>query len=86
MIGSRLRKANLIAKRRFRRKIWNVPEPGCLRKNNTTCSCEMCCNPRRSKWTPKTKKPTIQERRAKNGPNEIYQPYNATSFGNEPKF
>ena len=64
MIGNRLRKANLIAKKRFKRKFWNVPEPGCLRKNNTVCSCEMCRNPRRCSFTPKKERPTIQERRA----------------------
>ncbi len=64
MIGKKLRKANLIAKRRFRRGFWKVPEPGCLRKNNTVCSCQMCRNERRSILTPKKYKTTAQERRA----------------------
>ena len=64
MIGIRLKKANLIARKRYKRKIWNVPEPGCLRKNNTVCSCEMCCNPRHCSFTPKKERPTIQERRS----------------------
>ena len=66
MIGKRLRKANLIAKKRFKRKFWNVNEPGYLRKNNTVCSCEMCKNERRSIFSKKTERSTPQERRAPN--------------------
>lgn len=35
-----------------------------LRHNRKQCSCEMCCNPRRSKWLSKNMKITQQERRA----------------------
>ena len=65
MLGHRIHKANLIAKKRYNRRFWNVPEPGYLRKNNTVCSCNMCCNPRHSSLTPKKERPTIQERRAR---------------------
>ncbi len=64
MRGPRMIEATKKAKRRFKRKIWNVPEQGCLRKNNTVCSCQDCRNPRRSVLTPKHLKPTAQERRA----------------------
>ena len=64
--GIRLRKANLIAKKRYKRGIWNVPEFGCLRKNNTVCSCQGCRNERTSILTPKHKRPTVQERRSPN--------------------
>jgi len=64
MIGIRLKRANLIAKKRYNRKIWSVPELGSLRKNNTVCSCEMCGNSRRCSYTPKNERPTVQERKA----------------------
>jgi len=63
MIGHRLRKANLIAKKRYKRGVWGSCEVGSLRKNNTVCSCEMCCNPRRCGWSSGTDKLSIQERR-----------------------
>lgn len=66
MIGHRLRKANLIAKKRFKRKIWNVIDIGVLRKNNTSCPCSDCRNERRSVLTPRHRRPTVQERRAAN--------------------
>lgn len=34
-----------------------------LHQNRTPCSCDMCGNPRRSPWTTKEKRSTIQERR-----------------------
>lgn len=64
MIGNRLKKANLIAKKRSRREFWHSPEPGSLRKNNTVCSCEMCCNPRHCGWSSGKEKLTVQERRS----------------------
>ena len=63
MIGRRLRTANKIAKKRYKRKVWNVPEFGCLRKNNTVCSCQMCCNPRRCGWSSGKERLTVQERK-----------------------
>jgi len=63
MIGHRMRKANLIAKKRFKRDCWNAPEPGSLRKNNTVCSCQDCRNERRSVLTKGSEKSTAQERR-----------------------
>lgn len=35
-----------------------------IRDNLKICSCQMCCNPRRSKWLPNDEQKTIQERRA----------------------
>ena len=64
MIGKRLKKANLIAKRRFNRGIWGTCEEGSLRKNNTVCSCPWCCNPRNSILTKGKERLTIQERKA----------------------
>lgn len=34
-----------------------------LRDNRTPCSCDMCCNPRRSKFTHGRDKLTLQERK-----------------------
>lgn len=34
-----------------------------IRCNRKPCSCQMCCNPRRAKWTRGQAKLTIQERR-----------------------
>jgi len=66
----RLRKANLLAKKRFKR--WysdlNVNQEdarfGKLRKTNTVCSCQMCRNPRHSVFYSEQEKLTRQERRA----------------------
>ena len=41
----------------------DVKEVGMLAQHGKLCSCHMCCNPRRSEWTPKKERPTIQERR-----------------------
>lgn len=60
-----LRKARNIVKR------WQITDPRVadriahrLRDNRKQCSCEMCRNPRRSKWAKKNCKLTIHERRA----------------------
>jgi len=66
----RLRKANLLAKKRFKR--WysdlDINEEyarlGILRKTNTVCSCQMCRNPRHSVFYSEKEKLTRQERRA----------------------
>ncbi len=77
MLGYRIKKAKLKAKKRF--KIWypdydatdpawkNCPEDallGTLRKNSTVCSGECCRNPRRCTFTKVKERPTVQERRA----------------------
>jgi len=70
MNHQRLRKANLLAKKRF--KWWYSDldinqEParfGILRKTNTVCSCQMCRNPRHSVFYSEKEKLTRQERRA----------------------
>lgn len=36
---------------------------GILKNHSTTCSCEMCGNPRHSKWSKKKSKLTLQERK-----------------------
>ncbi len=73
----RLRKAKLLAKKRF--KYWyydyNPEDPvwerfskadvlGSLRKTNVVCSCQDCCNPRHSYHYNNQEKLTIQERKA----------------------
>ena len=66
----RLRKANLLAKKRF--QWWysdlDINEEyarlGILRKTNTVCSCQMCRNPRHSVFYSAKEKLTRQERRA----------------------
>ena len=72
MIGRRLRKANIIAEKRMNRGIWGVCGVGGLRKNNTVCSCQMCCNPRHCDWNPDKIKLTIQERKAPAANKEWY--------------
>jgi hypothetical protein len=77
MLGKRLEKANLVAEKRFKKRLnwgWfngNFSNKldfdkikGSLRKTGTECSCEMCRNERRCSWTKKSEKPTIQERKA----------------------
>ena len=64
MIGNRIKIANRIARKRFKRGIWGTCGVGDFRKNNTVCSCEMCRNPRRCSFTPKKGRPTAQERRS----------------------
>ena len=64
MIGERLHKANLLARKRYLRGIWGKTSVGRLRKNNTVCSCQMCRNIRRTSWASGKDKLTIQERRA----------------------
>ena len=77
MLGHRIRKAKQKARKRFKhwypdydpnKPLWvrfdQIAVLGALRKNSTVCSCEMCCNPRRSTFTPKHERPTVQERRA----------------------
>lgn len=72
MIGKRIRTANIIAKRRV--KIWHPDFEtysnklkkkvfGMLRKTNTMCSCQSCCNVRRSNYYNEEEKLTIQERK-----------------------
>jgi len=64
----RLRKANLIAKKRFLN--WypgmaiSPKRLGKLRKNNVVCSCHSCRNPRRSHYFNGQEQLTIQERKA----------------------
>jgi len=66
----RLRKAKLIAKKRF--KYWYPEmdmkkEParmGDLRKNNVRCSRDCCCNPRHSKYYSGREHLHINERKA----------------------
>jgi len=66
----RLRKANLLAKKRFRLQYFDLDMNqedarfGALRKTNTACSCQMCRNPRHSIFYNKKNKLTVQERRA----------------------
>lgn len=38
-----------------------------IAKNRKACSCQMCCNPRRAKWTRGKSKLTMQELRAATG-------------------
>lgn len=76
MLGHRILRANVIAKRRFKHWYSDFDEKdpswlrskqhlmGALRKTNTTCSCEMCRNPRRCSFTKVKERPTAQERRA----------------------
>lgn len=62
--GQRLSRANHIANKRAKRADgwWAYQHMGEFRKNNTVCSCQMCCNPRHCGWN--KIKETIQERRA----------------------
>ena len=39
----------------------DIKEIGILARQGKLCSCEMCCNPRRSEW--RTDRRTLQERR-----------------------
>jgi len=77
MLGHRIRKANLKAKKRFKKwypdfdendPVWRLCSKdalmGSLRKTNVICSCQMCRNPRHSTFTKKSERPTVQERRA----------------------
>lgn len=77
MLGHRIRKANLKAKQRFKKwypdfdendPAWSLCSKdalmGSLRKTNVMCSGECCKNPRRSTFTKKSERPTVQERRA----------------------
>ncbi len=79
MLGHRIYKANLKAKKRFKKwypnyntndPSWrNCPEErlfGALRKTNVACSCQMCKNPRHCICTKLKERPTVQERRAPN--------------------
>lgn len=62
-----LQKARMLANRLVR----FTPNPSAivekmahrLRDNRTPCSCDMCCNPRRSKFTHGRDKLTLQERK-----------------------
>lgn len=70
MLGKRLKKAILIAKKRFKNwypdmDIKNEPNRlGSLRKTNVICSCQMCRNPRHSTFYNQKNKMTIQEQKA----------------------
>lgn len=74
---SRLRKAKLLAKKRFKnrypdynpnkaiyRQFSKAMRLGMLRKTNVACSCHMCRNPRHSYFYNKEEKLTVQERKA----------------------
>lgn len=75
MLGVRLKKANIIARRRYKRflawgQLTNYDKYkhkfGPYRKTNVSCSCSDCGNPRRSWATNNVEKLTKQERRAPN--------------------
>jgi len=79
MIGRRLRKANHIAKKRFKRfiRFWDIKKPddhlhriGMYRKGNVFCSCQACRNPRHSIFENNETKLTIQERKDKENTEE----------------
>jgi hypothetical protein len=70
MLGHKIHIANLKAIKRFKkwypdwRPEFHERRLGILRKTNVVCSCHMCRNPRHSNFTPKSERPTVQERRA----------------------
>jgi len=69
MLGNRIYKANLKAKKRYCNwypddNIYHPKRFGSLRKTNVMCSCDMCGNLRRSRWASKKEKLTMQERKA----------------------
>lgn len=78
VLGHRIEKANLKAKKRFKKWYpdYNENDPtwahtkeemfGMLRKTNVHCSCHACRNPRHSYHYNDKEKLTAQERRAPN--------------------
>jgi hypothetical protein len=42
----------------------DIKEIGMLAGHGKLCSCDLCCNPRRSEWVPKKERLTMQERRS----------------------